>query len=272
MQTRGIRRAARAALATIATVALALGLLAPAEAAPVDVSYVLVDGSEIVIGATTFPLFDPANPTGSGIVGVVDDVTGEFEGDFISTPRRSTQHIDAPVPGNLDLVIGSETQSSEGTVDPVTGEVAVVNVFDIVITVEQLVPDASPTTPVPLNVQCTIPGIELKLTSAPPGFPATSPGDPFAIADAGFAVPEPECEGTQPGVDPAIVATVRSGIIALLTLPTSDTSIYLEFAPGDPVAGPPPTTATTVAPPTSTTAAPAAVAAQPVRTTPRVTG
>jgi hypothetical protein len=115
-------------------------------------------------------------------------------------------------------------------------------------------------------------GIELKLTSAPPGFPASSPGDAFAIADEGFEIPEPECEGSVPGVDPAIIATVRSGIITLLALPTSETSIYLEFAPGDPVAGPPPTTATTVAPPTSTTAAPPAVAAQPVRTTPRVTG
>jgi hypothetical protein len=268
------RRATTKLAAALVAGALVLGFIgAPGvQAAVVNVSYVVVDGSEMNIGDTVFPLFDPANPNSSGIVGTYDDVTGEFEGEFISPERRTTQRVEAPLAGNIDLVIATESVSSQGTIDPVTGEVAVTNVIDIVMTFEQLVPDSGVPPFIALNVACTLAGVELELTSEPPGFPPTAPGEPFAIAGEGFEVPEPTCEGTIPGVDPNIVTLVRDGLIDNLGLPTTDTSIYLEFAPGTPTPPAPLPPLQVPETTTSTTVAPVTAPAQAVRATPRVTG
>jgi hypothetical protein len=259
-------------LGALLLMAAGLGLMGmpSAQAAQIDVSFVLVDGSEMVIGGSPFPLFDPANPTSSGIVGQYDDVTGEFEGEFVSPARRATQTVDAPIAGTIDVVIDTVPISSDGHIDPVTGAVEVTSVFDLEMLFEQLVPTATPNSPVPLNVLCTIPAITLELTTDPPGFPPAVLGEGFALADDGFEVAEPECEGSVAGVDPAIVGLVRGGLIDRLSLPTTDTAIFLEFAPGDltdaeplePLAAPP----TTVAP-----VAPVAPAVA-VQAAPRLTG
>lgn len=265
-------RTSAKACGVLAVMAISFGLIgAPAaHGASVDVSFVLVDGSTMVIGPGEFPLFDPDNPTSSGIVGVWDDVTGDFDGEFVSPTRRATQRVDAPIAGDLDLVIDTTPVSSVGSIDPVTGAIEVTTVFDLDLLFERLVPDANPAAPVALNVACTLPAITLELSTDAPGFPPTTVGEGFALADEGFHVPLPTCEGAVPGVDPTIVTLVRNGLIDRLTLPTTATSIFLEFAPGEVTEAEP---LEPLASPATTDPAPVATpVAAPVQAAPRLTG
>lgn len=259
----------------LALMAGAVTLSSSANAAEVDFSYVMLDGSVVNVGTTEFPLFDPANPTSAGVVGVIDDVTGDFEGDLTIPARQTTQQVTDPIVGSIDLLVAITGEPVVGNIDPVTNEVEAATVIDVSMTFQQLTLDSDPTNPTALNIECTMSDISLELSSSPNGEPFDDTANPptFAVADEGFTFPLPECAWNGTGTDPgaSIVTLVRDGLIENLALPNSDTDAFLTFESGNLTPPTPPTPPSTAAP-TTTTVAPAATVATPVRATPRVTG
>jgi hypothetical protein len=269
------RTAAKLA-AVFGSLALMAGLvtLAPsANAAEVAFEYVMLDGSEVTVGDTVFPLFDSANPTSAGLVGVIDDVTGDFEADMTIPDRATTQRVDdPPLPGDISLIIRISADPVVGNVDPATNVVEAATLVDVAMTFEQLVPDANPAAPIVLGITCTMADIPMELSSEPDGenFDPNANPTTFAVADADFEFPLPTCV-TDPGGTDALRPTVEQGLIDNLSLPNDDTTAFLTFESGS-LTPPTPLPTTTAPPTTATTVAPAATAAQPVRATPRVTG
>lgn len=263
------------AVGVLALVATMLGL-SPASAEEQPLEYVLLDGSVVTVGETEFPLFDPANPTSAGVTGVIDDVTGDFEGDLVIPPRETTQRVDAPVigPSTINLRVSVEAEPIVGNVDPETGEVIATSVIDVKMLFVDLIPDSGIPANLALNIECTMADITMELASDPDGEPFDPETQTFAVAGGGFEFPLPECVNlTEEGAP--LVPTVRDGLIENLGLPNSDTTAFLSFEAGTltpPEPLPDPVTPTTAAPATPTTVAPATQPAQAVRTQPRVTG
>jgi hypothetical protein len=269
------RTAAKLA-AVFGSLALMVGLVAlapPANAASVPFEYIMLDGSVVNVGDTVFPLFDPANPTSAGLVGEIDDVTGDFEADMTIPSRQTTQAVTAPVTGTIDLLVEVNADPVVGNVDPATNVVEASTVIDVVMTFQILTLDADPTNPITLNTECTMGDIPMELSSEPNGenFDPNANPTTFAVAGEGFTFPTPNCV-TLPGGNAALLDTIRTGLIENLSLPNSDTDAFLTFEAGSPTPPTPPTPPSTVAPTPTTAAPPAAAAAQPVRATPRVTG
>jgi hypothetical protein len=251
--------------------ALLSTVMTPVSAAEIDVSFVVTEGT-ITIGPRDFEL--PADGT-TGIVGVWDDATGDFAGEYIVPPRRTTQRNETVIPGDIELEINMLFDPVVGTVDPVSGEIDVETEVDVVLTFIQLVPDADPTSPVPLNVECVLGPIELQLSSSPDGEPIDFAESPlsFVVTDDEFDVGDPACgPGSVPGFpepDATIINLVRTGLIENLETPTTGSTRVAfeegEIQEADPLSDP-------VTPPEPVQPAPVTPAAAPVQQAPRVTG
>lgn len=160
--------------------------IAPAGADEIDASFRLVDEGGFLIG--TFPETLGIPVGGTGITGIYDDETGDFEGQFeIGSIPPLELDVGLPVLANVALVGGPVT----GSFDEDTGEVELATTLTFEIEVVS-----------PVAAICSIPGIELNLSSSNPG---GSPFDPedgidawvFTVTDTSFTVPE----ATGPGGD-----------------------------------------------------------------------
>lgn len=222
-----------AAVAIAATAALG----SPAQAAPVDVSLFLVDGTLTIPG---LPTGDVVLPTGTGITGTWDDETGAFSGSF-DIPNTSMGEV-IPDSGICLNVGGSGT--AEGTIDPATGAGGI----DVSLTITlQLLPcGADPV------ATCDMGPLAIGLTTDPPGSPM-SPMPPAEGSQIGLVnsspinIPAVTCDNTE----------AQNLINNIAGLPRQDGSTSLVFEVGQ-IPEPEPTT--TLAPTTAAPAAPAPVA------------
>lgn len=236
------RTITRAAAMLAATVLLALGTRA--QAASVDVTLFLVSGTISIPG---LPTGDIELPSGSGITGTYDDVTGDFSGSF-DLPATPFGEI---MPGLCLQIGGSGTAT--GNISPADGTGAVTAVLDILL---QIYP--SPCDPVPAQTaNCTL-SLTLPLTTDHPGSPASplplADGTQIGLSAPDFGVPGVDCE------DDNLEGIVNQ--IAGLPI-ASGASALIVFEVG-PI--PTPTTTTTAS---TTTTVPAA---QPQTTQPAFTG
>jgi hypothetical protein len=236
--------------AKLAAVAAALVMMFPmtsAQAAEQDLEFVNTGGS-FAIGATALTLDAGAG----GIVGVWDDVSGDFVG--------STQFNPIAIPADppavpVDVVINLDATSANnvvGDIDPATGDAALIANMQIAIEIPAL------------GVTCTTPAFDVTFDTDPPD---GSPFEPLPFDDSqtytiglqgSFTVPALVAGGCGAGQD-ALVGVVNT----TLGLPTGGTAV-LPLERGS-VPPPPPTTPTT----TGTTSTTAGAGAS---TAPRFTG
>lgn len=274
MSNRG--RLAAKLFGVVGAMALMIGVMGPAGAADVDVSFLLQDGSEITTPGQVLPLFDPANPESSGIVGVWDDVTGDLTADMEIAPRASVECVaSSGVFGILGSTTTYEASEVLGNIDPITGDVELET--DIMVTIDipniQLYSDAACTTflgPLVLDAVCEVGPVNIQASTSNPGgvpFDLDLVDGGFIATDSGFAIAAATC--TAP--DPALATAVQNGLNARFELPSSETTATLDFVVGEIIPPDPLPTTTTMAAPATAPAAAAAPAAA-VRATPRVTG
>jgi hypothetical protein len=274
MRNRG-RFAAKAA-GVFAAMALMVGLMGPAGAAEIDVSFLLEDGSEITTPGQVLPLFDPDNPMSSGIVGVWDDTTGDLTADLEIAPRQSQECVASG--GTFGILTSTTTYDASevvGNIDPVTGDAELSTDVDVSIDIPNidLYADAGctvPLAPLALDTTCEVGPVNIQASSSNPGgqpFDLDLDNGTFVVTEQDISIGAAVC--TAP--NPDLATLVQTGLNTRFELPTDAADATMNFVVGEIVPPDPPPPPSTLAP---TTVAPAAPppAATAIQATPRVTG
>lgn len=274
MRNRG-RTAARVT-GVVAAAALVFGVMGPAGAATRDVEYALGTGT-VQVGANNYAL-----PEATGIVGTWDDVSGAFDGVFTSDLVATTQSVTSPLAGTIELTYQFvATENVTGTIDPATGSGNLATTFNVVVTLQQLRPTATPDTPIVLDQICTIAGVPVSYAVTATGIgPDSEIFTDLSLTASGFPAPAATCVAGPAG-NPALTPTVQTTFNESAGLPTQSTSSTATFTAG---AVPPPSTTTstsatpttappvTVTPSSTSTTTPGSNPANPVRTNPNLAG
>lgn len=226
--------------------AVVFGVMGPASAATRDVEYALVAGT-VTVGSNDYVL-----PAATSLVGTWDDATGAFDAVFTSDVVASTQEVVSPIVGTINLTYQFvATENVTGTIDPATGLGTLGTTFNVVVTLQQLTPTASPDAPIVLDQICTIAAVPVSYAATGTD-PDVSTGifTSLGLEASGFAAPAATCVAGPAG-NPALTPTVETSFNTSAGLPTSETASDVGLISG--VAPPPSTTIPTSAPTTATT-------------------
>src|SRR5690606_30849942 len=116
----------------------------------------------------------------TGIVGVWDDVTGTFEGDFQIPPRATTLDVTDPAPATISLIVHMDAEPVVGNIDPVSGEVSLATIIDVTLEFQTL--ELPPNPAGALNMDCIMEDIDVEFSSSPDGEPFDPNVDPPTFA------------------------------------------------------------------------------------------